>query len=845
MPNEYNHIDILKNFVSYSSKSKVTSEDWNALFTSLLVGYDNQGKALTALSNSDITILEELATKLNKKDIDAVLDLESTNPVQNKVIKAALDTLKEDIQKVILEKGIVIDSDFIEDSANPVESRAIKSALDLKLDKADYISVSATADDATQTYLKSLKIGDTIYLIPEVAPGGGSGLTEDQAAKLNAILLNNGIYNYRTKDGDYLPLEKVTSTGSNYGLMKLGSSDNGLTITDSGNLALRAGTAKDVQNQSAFRLPVMMNMIGLAVQQGLVNPNRAPESSGMRPVWSPEAQAAARATLGIIDTGNGSGSGLTSSEKDKLDRIVINGDGNSVLTNKGEYKQLSKVNNKSLLDGEDITIGEITEEEKQKLSKIDINKTVREVFCGNGTYHRIGNINGMSLFDKDIDIPRIEVDAVLDPTSPNAIQNSTVTGALNDAIKIAIENDSPSFDFIHNLTLKTNMDNPILEFSTQNKNAVRISSLEDFVEYYNTEGNVVTGTYKVGEHGVTENIIGLGFVEGSLGSSGIVKKYLVVKTTEVNGEGSGAGHWVLPNPRQVFVEFNQSVTNPMVDRSYPFDEFGMYTCVFELDKYEESFTDKGSGNPTTYEIKETNITETITKDNFVDIIKTHELYVTDIVNNSWYGRKFNGYVITPSGKVEYVTASFSTDGEDNLRLYFTYSRNSKGNFLFTQVYDVTEREVNIPLADDVTKIIGTDTTLTKEGVPADAKATGDKLKEVEDQLKQAGGSGPKIYLHTFTCNVDDDSMPEPLEGWFYSIIEQPFLEVEGTIIRTPIHSLEHMRSILGNICVWNAMLQPPLKTFTWGADEFYAFDAKSLISNFIEISTEVSDVYSV
>ena len=103
--------------------------------------------------------------------------------------------------------------------------------------------------------------------------------------------------------------------------MKLGSSDNGLTISNSGNLTLRAGTVGDVKRQSAYRLPVMMNMIGLAVQQGLVNPEGAPESSGMRPVWDSAAQAAARKTLGITNTGGSLPEGFNPEDYVKIEAL--------------------------------------------------------------------------------------------------------------------------------------------------------------------------------------------------------------------------------------------------------------------------------------------------------------------------------------------------------------------------------------------------------------------------------------------------------------------------------------------------------------------------------------------
>lgn len=61
-------------------------------------------------------------------DIDNELNSESTNPVQNKVIKAALD-------KKLDKSEYVIDSELSGASTNPVQNKAVKTELDKKADK--------------------------------------------------------------------------------------------------------------------------------------------------------------------------------------------------------------------------------------------------------------------------------------------------------------------------------------------------------------------------------------------------------------------------------------------------------------------------------------------------------------------------------------------------------------------------------------------------------------------------------------------------------------------------------------------------------------------------------------
>ena len=71
--------------------------------------------------------------------VDATMSDTSTNPVQNKVVKAAIDA-----------KTIAVDSALSDTSVNPVQNKVVKAALDLKLNAdvvGDKISENITIVD--------------------------------------------------------------------------------------------------------------------------------------------------------------------------------------------------------------------------------------------------------------------------------------------------------------------------------------------------------------------------------------------------------------------------------------------------------------------------------------------------------------------------------------------------------------------------------------------------------------------------------------------------------------------------------------------------------------------------
>lgn len=106
------------------------------------------------MSASDYTKLRNIESGATKTIVDATLDATSTNPVQNKAVKAALDTKagtavatqsanglmsKDDKAKLDgVEAGAnktTVDAALDAASENPVQNKAVKAALDGKLDK--------------------------------------------------------------------------------------------------------------------------------------------------------------------------------------------------------------------------------------------------------------------------------------------------------------------------------------------------------------------------------------------------------------------------------------------------------------------------------------------------------------------------------------------------------------------------------------------------------------------------------------------------------------------------------------------------------------------------------------
>ena len=104
------------------------------------------------MSKTDKTKLDGIEAEANKTIVDATLDASSTNPVQNKAVKAALDSKASAAEATTGAAGLMsaadkakldgidagankttVDAALDAASENPVQNKAVKAALDSKL----------------------------------------------------------------------------------------------------------------------------------------------------------------------------------------------------------------------------------------------------------------------------------------------------------------------------------------------------------------------------------------------------------------------------------------------------------------------------------------------------------------------------------------------------------------------------------------------------------------------------------------------------------------------------------------------------------------------------------------
>ena len=190
----------------------------NKAITSALAGKAGTAVATQSanglMAKSDKAKLDGISAGANKTVVDAELDASSTNPVQNKVIKAALDALPTG-------SSVTVDAALSATSTNPVQNKAVKAALDAKADasaldsKADKTALDAKAD-ASALAGKMDKSGGTFtgnvygqYFV-------GTWLQTTAASDLGrtpgkiAVLDDFGWVYYRT------PAELLTDLGADY-----------------------------------------------------------------------------------------------------------------------------------------------------------------------------------------------------------------------------------------------------------------------------------------------------------------------------------------------------------------------------------------------------------------------------------------------------------------------------------------------------------------------------------------------------------------------------------------------------------------------------------------------------
>lgn len=190
----------------------------NKVITSALTGKAGTAVATQSanglMAKSDKAKLDGISVGANKTVVDAELDASSTNPVQNKVIKAALDALPTG-------SSVTVDAALSATSTNPVQNKAVKAALDGKADKtaldakADASALDSKADK-TALAGKMDKSGGTFsgnvygqYFV-------GTWLQTTAASDLGrtpgkiAVLDDSGWVYYRT------PAELLADLGADY-----------------------------------------------------------------------------------------------------------------------------------------------------------------------------------------------------------------------------------------------------------------------------------------------------------------------------------------------------------------------------------------------------------------------------------------------------------------------------------------------------------------------------------------------------------------------------------------------------------------------------------------------------
>ena len=119
----------------------------NKVVTAALTGKAGTAVATTSanglMSKADKTKLNDIERGANKTTIDSAMSGSSVNPVQNKVIKQYID------DKVAAGSNITVDAELSATSTNPVQNKAVKAAIDGKADKT---ALNAKMDKSGGTF---------------------------------------------------------------------------------------------------------------------------------------------------------------------------------------------------------------------------------------------------------------------------------------------------------------------------------------------------------------------------------------------------------------------------------------------------------------------------------------------------------------------------------------------------------------------------------------------------------------------------------------------------------------------------------------------------------------------
>ena len=171
-PEDFDTLKEISDWISHHEDSAAAMNTAIQQNTTAIAGKVDKvtGKGLSTedFTTAEKTKLEGIETGANKTVVDSALSSSSTNPVQNKVIKESLDSKVDKVSGKDLstndftnadktklsgiEEGAtktIVDTDLSNTSTNPVQNKAVKAALDSKADTTVMNAVGLRLVDST------------------------------------------------------------------------------------------------------------------------------------------------------------------------------------------------------------------------------------------------------------------------------------------------------------------------------------------------------------------------------------------------------------------------------------------------------------------------------------------------------------------------------------------------------------------------------------------------------------------------------------------------------------------------------------------------------------------------
>lgn len=144
-----------KTIVDDALSATSTNPVQNKVVTAALTGKAGTAVATQSanglMSKADKIKLDGIAAGATKVTVDSAMSASSTNPVQNKVVKQYVDD-----KVAAAGSNITVDTSLSSTSTNPVQNKAVKAAIDDKLDKTGgTLTGNLTGKYITGTWLQS------------------------------------------------------------------------------------------------------------------------------------------------------------------------------------------------------------------------------------------------------------------------------------------------------------------------------------------------------------------------------------------------------------------------------------------------------------------------------------------------------------------------------------------------------------------------------------------------------------------------------------------------------------------------------------------------------------------